>query len=52
MYTVVIADDEEEIRRGIVRKINWEEIGFQIVGEADNGIKALELVEEIGRAHV
>lgn len=47
MYTVVIADDEEEIRRGIVRKINWEEIGFQIVGEADNGIKALELVEEL-----
>ena len=47
MYTVVIADDEEEIRRGIIRKVNWGEIGFKVVGEADNGIKALELVEEL-----
>lgn len=47
MYTVVIADDEEEIRRGIVKKVHWEEIGFRVVGEADNGIKALELVEEL-----
>lgn len=47
MYTVVIADDEEEIRRGIIRKVNWEECGFRIIGEADNGIKALELVEEL-----
>ena len=47
MYTVVIADDEEEIRRGIVRKVNWGEIGFRVIGEADNGIKALELVEEL-----
>lgn len=44
MYTVVVADDEEVLRRAIVRKINWEEIGFQVVGEAENGIEALELV--------
>lgn len=24
MYTVVIADDEEEIRRSLIRKIEWE----------------------------
>lgn len=46
MYTVVVADDEEELRRAIVRRINWEEIGFQVVGEAENGIEALELVGE------
>ncbi len=28
MYTVIVADDEEEIRRGIVRKVRWEELGF------------------------
>ena len=47
MYTVIVADDEEEIRRGIVWKVKWEEIGFQVVGEAENGIEALELVEKL-----
>ena len=47
MYTVVIADDEEEIRRSLIRKIDWEGIGFQVVGEASNGEDALELVEKL-----
>ena len=38
MYTIVVADDEEELRRAIIRKIDWESIGFQVVGEAENGI--------------
>ena len=46
MYTVIVADDEEEIRRGIVRKVRWEELGFRVVGEAENGAEALEMVEE------
>ena len=46
MYTVVIADDEEEIRKSLIKKIEWEKIGFQIVGEAANGEDALELVEK------
>jgi len=48
MYTVVIADDEEELRRAIVRRIDWESIGFRVVGEAENGVEALELVEKTG----
>ena len=24
MYTIVVADDEEELRRAIIRKIDWE----------------------------
>ncbi len=47
MYTVIIADDEEEIRRSLIRKIDWEDIGFQVVGEAANGEDALELVEKL-----
>lgn len=47
MYTVVVADDEEEIRRGIIKRVNWENIGFKVVGEAENGIEALELVEKL-----
>ena len=47
MYTIVVADDEEELRSAIVRRINWEEIGFSVVGEAENGIEALELVDRL-----
>ncbi len=47
MYTIIVADDEEEIRRGIIRKVNWEAIGFRVIGEAENGIEALELVEKM-----
>ena len=47
MYTVIVADDEKEIRRGIVRKVRWEELGFRVVGEAENGAEALEMVEKL-----
>lgn len=47
MYTVIVADDEEEIRRGIIRKVDWESIGFEVIGEAENGVDALELVEKL-----
>ena len=46
-YTVVVADDEEEIRRSLVRRVKWEEIGFEVGGEAENGADALELVEKL-----
>ena len=41
-----MVDDEEEVIQAIIRKINWEELGFSVVGYADNGIKALEMIEE------
>ena len=44
-YTIVVADDEEEIRRSLIRKVDWDEAGFRVVGEAENGIEALELVK-------
>lgn len=46
MYTIVVADDEEELRKAIIRNVDWESIGFLVVGEAENGIEALELVEQ------
>lgn len=45
MYTIVVADDEEELRRALIRKVDWERIGFLVIGEAENGAEALELVE-------
>lgn len=47
MYTIVVADDEREQRETIVKQIHWEEIGFRVVGEAENGIEALELVTKL-----
>ena len=46
-YRVLLADDEEEIRTGISRKIDWAALGFTLVGEAGNGEEALELAEQM-----
>jgi len=48
MYTVIVADDEEEIRRALVKKIDWNGLGFELIGEASNGAEALELTEKLG----
>ncbi len=42
MIKVMIADDEYLVRNGIVHSIPWEENGFVIVGEAENGEKPLK----------
>ena len=47
MYTIIVADDEEELRRALIEKVDWENVGFKVVGEAENGIEALELVEKL-----
>ena len=46
-YRVLLADDEEDIRVGISRKMPWKELGFELVGEAENGQDALELAESL-----
>ena len=32
--------DEEEVRNAIEQRINWEELGFEVIGKAQNGVKA------------
>ncbi len=44
MESVLIADDEENIREGIKLIIDWEELGFEIVGTASNGEEALSSI--------
>lgn len=46
MYKLLLVDDEEPVRKAIINKIEWEAYGFQVVGEADNGKTALELIEK------
>ena len=45
-YTVLLVDDEEEVIQVIMKKLDWEKLGFTVAGYACNGVKALELVEE------
>ncbi|MDD3230958.1 MAG: response regulator, partial [Oscillospiraceae bacterium] len=47
MYRILIADDEEQAREAIIRKIDWKTIGFSIVGSAENGLDALERAERL-----
>ena len=41
METVLIADDEKNIREGLKCILDWESLGFHICGEASNGEDAL-----------
>lgn len=46
-YKVILVDDEEEVIDVMEAKIRWNELGFEVVGSATNGVKALELVEKL-----
>lgn len=44
---ILIVDDEQLIRKGIIHYMDWEEEGFIIAGEASNGREALEFIETV-----
>jgi len=47
LYGIMLADDEEEVRKAIIRKMDWERLGFRVVGDAENGEDALEKLEQL-----
>lgn len=47
LYRILLVDDEEEVRKGIIRKMEWERLGFEMAGDAENGEEALEKVEQL-----
>ncbi|QJD86391.1 response regulator transcription factor [Cohnella herbarum] len=47
MIKLMIVDDESIIRKGIRTSIDWEALQVEIVGEAQNGKQALELVQQL-----
>ncbi len=47
MQRVLIVDDEPAVRRGLRNTIEWEKLGFELVGEADDGTVALELTDAL-----
>jgi len=46
MYKIMLVDDEASMRNRMLTRIKWEEYGFQIVADAENGIDALEKFEQ------
>lgn len=47
VYRLILVDDEALVRRNIIEKIKWKDYGFEVVGQAENGSEALELVEAV-----
>lgn len=47
MYKLLIADDEEWIRDGLKTFVDWKTMGFTVVGEAEDGEQALEMVDKL-----
>lgn len=47
MYKLFIADDEAIIREGIKCLLDWEAIGYQIIGEAANGRAAYQSILDL-----
>ena len=45
MLKVLVVEDEEMIRKGIVLAVDWAALDCVVVGEAANGLQALEAVE-------
>ena len=45
LYSVLLVDDEEEVFQVIMKKLDWEGMGFRIAGYARNGVEALEMAE-------
>ena len=46
LYNVMLVDDEEDVIQAIMKKIDWESLGFTVCGYAHNGLEALDLAEQ------
>ncbi|WP_284645172.1 helix-turn-helix domain-containing protein [Paenibacillus silviterrae] len=47
MYTLILVDDEDEVREGIIRKTDWAACGYQLLGAFDNGRDAADALESL-----
>ena len=47
MWKVIIADDEKLICRLVQALVDWNSLGMEIAGTAENGLEALELIKEL-----
>ncbi len=47
MYRIVIADDEAYIRDLVAKSINHSDLGMEVVGCAEDGTAAIEMIKEL-----
>ena len=47
MYKVVVVEDEEIARKGIIFTINWDALNCMIAGEAANGEEGAEVIRRL-----
>jgi two-component system response regulator YesN len=45
MIKVMVVDDDNLVRKGLISVMPWKKFGMEVVGEASNGLKALEFLE-------
>ena len=46
VYKVLLVDDEILVREAISAKIEWGHLGFELVGDCENGKAAIEFLKE------
>lgn len=47
MYRVMLIDDEPFARKLLLSSIKWSELNMEVVGEAGNGIEAINVIDEM-----
>lgn len=47
MNKVLIVDDEVFVRKGLRSMLDWDSLGYEVCGEAENGQAALELMKTL-----
>lgn len=47
IYKVLVVEDEEPIRKGIIYTCPWDKWGCVVIGEASNGLEGLEKILEL-----
>lgn len=47
MYTLILVDDESDVREGLLKQIDWGLYGFEVIGITDNGKEAYDIVDKL-----
>ncbi|OXM83470.1 response regulator [Paenibacillus rigui] len=45
MIKVLVVDDDKLVRKGLISAMPWSDFGMEVVGEANNGEKALDFLQ-------
>jgi len=46
MFKVVLVDDEPSVIEGLKLFVNWDRLGYEIVGEAPDGVTSFSIIQE------